>query len=435
MTVIVMEVLEVSPHPNADALRVYQFQGTEKLQVVANLENVYEVGDKVAVATVGSELKDGTTIRPARLRGVDSFGMALGKHAAPPGTDLSAEFCKEAPVSNGGGELVAWPSIEQLHHVRAGVRTLCELQNAALPRVTYRAKVKLDGTNAGVQVLPGGRVLAQSRSQVLDGSSDNMGFGAWVRQNTDYFAKLAGTEPLVIFGEWCGAGIQKRAAISQIARKVFVVFAAQRGVGTSSAAQVEVEPARLRALLPEHADVFVLPWADVTYTLDFGDDEQSRAEAERISAEVERVEAVDPWVRATFGVQGLGEGIVLYPQLNGDGPVDRQRLSELMFKAKGEKHQAVRQKRAAQIEPEVAQGIDAFVELVLAEARLEQGVTEACKGELLPQHMGPFLKWIAHDVQKECGAELAAAGLSWEQVNRGVSQRARTWFLKKVATS
>jgi tRNA-binding EMAP/Myf-like protein len=432
MTVIVMEVLEVSPHPNADALRVYQFSAGERLQVVANLENAYAVGDHVAVATVGSELKDGTKIRPARLRGVDSFGMALGLHAAPLGTDVSAEFCVPEPAAS-GMQVVSWPSIELLHHVRAGVRSTAELQGTPVPTVAYRAKVKLDGTNAGVQIHPDGRALAQSRSQILEVGNDNMGFGGWVAQNSSYFAALAREQLLVVFGEWCGQGIQKRAAISQIGRKIFVVFAIQLGDGTNAPARMEVEPVRLRELLPEHPDVFVLPWIDTSFELDFADDERARLEAERISAEVDRIELEDPWVRASFGVQGLGEGIVLYPQLNGEMVVDRQRLSELMFKAKGEKHQAVRQKKAAQLEPEVAQGIDAFVELVLAEPRLEQGIAETGTGTPDMKQIGAFLKWIAHDVQKECGAELAAAGLTWEQVNRAVSNKARSWFLKRLA--
>lgn len=435
MPVIVMEVLEVSPHPNADALRVYQFGAGERLQVVANLSSVYQVGDKVAIATVGSKLTDGTQIRPARLRGVDSFGMALGLHAAALGTDVSTEFCVPEQASAGSAQLIAWPSIELLHHVRAGVRSLCEVQGSAPPRLQYRAKVKLDGTNAGVQVLPSGRVLAQSRSQVLDGAADNMGFGAWVAANSAHFGALAQQEPLVVFGEWCGSGIQKRAAISQIARKIFVVFALQVGDGLGAPARVEVEPARLRELLPEHPDVFVLPWLEPLFELDFADDEQARAEAERISAEVERIETVDPWVAATFGVQGVGEGIVLYPHVEGAAVTDRQRLSELMFKAKGEKHQAVRQKKAAQLEPEVAQGIDAFVELVLADARLEQGLAEACQGQLEMPRMGAFLKWLAADVQKECGAELTAAGLTWEQVSRAISSSARGWFTRRVSVS
>ena len=161
-------------------------------------------------------------------------------------------------------------------------------------------------------------------------------------------------------------------------------------------------------------------------------DEQARLQAERISAEVDRIELEDPWVRDCFGVQGIGEGVVLYPHLDGEAVVDRQRLSELMFKAKGEKHQAVRQKKAAQLEPEIARGIDAFVELVLAEPRLVQGLAEACNGAPDVKQIGAFLKWIAHDVQKECGVELTAAGLTWEQVNRAISAKARSWFLKHL---
>lgn len=431
MTVIVMEVLEVGPHPNADSLRVYQLRGNERLQVVANLSSSYAVGDRVAIATVGSELKDGTKIRPARLRGVDSFGMALGLHPAPIGTDVSSEFCAP-PQAPSGAPVISWPSIELLHHVRAGVRSIAEIQGGPLPRVGYRAKVKLDGTNAGVQVHPDGRVLAQSRSQLLEVGNDNMGFGGWVAENATYFRSLQGDELLVVFGEWCGQGIQKRAAISQIGRKVFVVFAVQRGDGTGAPAQVVVEPARLRELLPAHPDVFVLPWLDESFELDFADDEQARAEAERISAEVERVELEDPWVAASFGVRGLGEGIVLYPYSSGEAIADRQRLSELMFKAKGEKHQVVKQKQPAQLEPEVARSIEAFAELVLAEPRLEQGVVEACQGSAEMAKLGAFLRWIAHDVQKECAAELSASGLSWPRVSRAVSDKARSWFSKRV---
>ncbi|MFZ5889896.1 MAG: RNA ligase family protein [Myxococcota bacterium] len=433
MPVFVMEVLEVAAHPNADQLRVYAFGGLdgERIQVVANLSNVYAVGDRVAVARVGSELKDGTKIRPARLRGVDSFGMALGVHAGEVGSDISAEFelAESAPVA---AQVVSWPSIELLHHVRAALRTAAELQQVSLPSVSYRCKVKLDGTNAGVQVHPNGSVVAQSRSSVIDSRADNMGFAAWVEQHRDYFAALASEEPIVVFGEWCGRGIQKRAAISGIDRKVFVVFALQYGLGTASAARVEVEPERLRALLPEHPDVFVLPWLPARFELDFADDAALEAEADRISELVSAVETCDPWVQETFGVNGLGEGIVLYPQFAEAGQCDRTRLAELMFKAKGEKHQAVRQKKAAQIAPEVARGIDEFVTLVVTEARLEQGLNEACSGDADMASMGTFLKWIAADVQKECQVELTAAGLGWEQVSRAISSRARSWFLARA---
>ncbi len=432
MSVVVLEILEENAHPNADALRVYRVGGAsrEPIVVVADLSVRYAPGDRVAVALVGAELKNGTKIKMARLRGVDSFGMLLGRHEQPVGSDVTAEFCDVVPES-GAPMVVNWPSIELLHNVRTGVRASAEIQGKPLPKIRYRAKVKLDGTNAGIQIHSDGRVVAQSRTQTLDTENDNLGFGAWVARQRQYFSALKKPELFVIFGEWCGQGIQKRAAISKIDRKVFVVFAVQFGEGASLAPRLVTEPAALRALLPEHPDVFVLPWFDDVFELDFGNDDALRAAAASVSEAVARVEAEDPFVAATFGIHGLGEGLVLYPMLGGETH-DRKELVELIFKAKGEKHQTVRQKQPAQIDPEKSRGIDEFVELVATDARLEQGVTEACGGAFDSARIGAFLKWMATDVQKECGAELERSGLAWADVNRAVSNKARSWFLEKA---
>jgi hypothetical protein len=432
MSVVVLEILEENAHPNADALRVYRVGGPSRdsIVVVADLSERYSPGDRVAVALVGAELRNGTKIKMARLRGVDSFGMLLGRHEAPVGSDVTAEFCDVVPTG-GGPMVVNWPSIELLHNVRTGVRASAEIQGKALPKIRYRAKVKLDGTNAGVQVHPDGQVVAQSRTQTLDPQNDNLGFAAWVTRHRDYFSALKNSELFVIFGEWCGQGIQKRAAISKIGRKIFVVFAAHLGDGAHVAPRLVTEPAALRALLPEHPDVFVLPWQDDVFELDFGNDDALRAAAASVSEAVARVEAEDPFVARTFGVQGLGEGLVLYPMLGGESD-DRKELASLIFKAKGEKHQTVRQKQPAQIDPQNSKNIDEFVELVVTDARLEQAVTEACGGAFESARIGAFLKWMAADVQKECGAELERSGLSWTDVNRAVSNKSRSWYLEKV---
>ena len=41
-------------------------------------------------------------------------------------------------------------------------------------QVTYGAKVKLDGTNGGVQVSTHGEVIAQSRNQIITTEDDNI---------------------------------------------------------------------------------------------------------------------------------------------------------------------------------------------------------------------------------------------------------------------
>jgi phenylalanyl-tRNA synthetase beta chain len=82
--VVVAEILEAVPHPQADRLRVCKVNagGPEPLQIVCGAPNA-RAGLRAPLATVGAELppaadsKDGQPLRIAvgKLRGVESFGM------------------------------------------------------------------------------------------------------------------------------------------------------------------------------------------------------------------------------------------------------------------------------------------------------------------------------------------------------------------------
>ena len=110
----------------------------------------------MAVALTDSMLKDGTKIKPTKLRGVYSYGMALGKVEAAIGSDLSAIYCQKTVAES--VQIQSWPSIELLYNLRRSLEALGET-----PKLTYRAKIKLDGTNGGVQIFTDGRVAVQSR--------------------------------------------------------------------------------------------------------------------------------------------------------------------------------------------------------------------------------------------------------------------------------
>jgi phenylalanyl-tRNA synthetase beta chain len=95
MPILAMRTVQAAKHPNADRLRVYHFdaeQGAGLIQVVANLQNVYEVGDVVAVALENTVLDDGTVIKKGKYRGERSFGMSMGTTDKPVGADLTADF-------------------------------------------------------------------------------------------------------------------------------------------------------------------------------------------------------------------------------------------------------------------------------------------------------------------------------------------------------
>lgn len=74
--VVVAQILASEKHPNADKLSVTRIDDGSgaPLQVVCGAKN-YKVGDKIPLATVGSELPGGMKIGKARMRDVDSFGM------------------------------------------------------------------------------------------------------------------------------------------------------------------------------------------------------------------------------------------------------------------------------------------------------------------------------------------------------------------------
>src|SRR5262245_50656379 len=124
--------------------------------------------------------------------------------------------------------LIAWNSIELLHNVVLTLNYLRERQGSPLPRIVYRAKIKLHGTNAAVQRTREG-VFPQSRSQLLSPGDDNKGFARWVEASRAYFEALP--PEVTVFGEWCGPGVEKGMAVSALDRKIFAVFAIQDGRG------------------------------------------------------------------------------------------------------------------------------------------------------------------------------------------------------------
>jgi phenylalanyl-tRNA synthetase beta chain len=86
--IVLGEILEIAPHPNADKLQVTKTavglnaDGTKNIQqIVCGAKNI-AVGQKVPVATIGAKLKsvkgDFIEIKPSKIRDVESFGMLCG---------------------------------------------------------------------------------------------------------------------------------------------------------------------------------------------------------------------------------------------------------------------------------------------------------------------------------------------------------------------
>ena len=333
---------------------------------------------------------------------------------------------------------VAWPEIEGFHNIRKFTSAHPEILNAQNV-VHYRCKVKLHGTNAAIQCHQDGRVVAQSRTGEITTANDNAGFARWVEENKD---KWTLKNNHIVYGEWIGPGIQKGVAVSAIPKKCFAVFAVR---SMENPETLIVEPEDIAHIVSGIPDTYVIPW--YSRTCHHGCDTRVAAKLEvdwsksneeltqalvPVNDWVAEIEANDPWVEMVFGVKGTGEGLVFYP-------VSREHegytnFGNLVFKAKGEKHKNIATAKPAQVDPAVAASIDAFVGMVLTEARLEQGATAVSPDGALTYDMklvGKFITWVTGDVEKETQDELTASGLTWKQVQKAVGDKARAWYLAK----
>ena len=77
--VVVGEVIEFGPHPNADRLSVAKVDlGGREVQIVAGAPNPYP-GARIPVVLPGSLMADGTKLKKAKLRGLESYGMMMSE--------------------------------------------------------------------------------------------------------------------------------------------------------------------------------------------------------------------------------------------------------------------------------------------------------------------------------------------------------------------
>jgi hypothetical protein len=141
----------------------------------------------------------------------------------------------------------------------------------------------------------------------------------------------------------------------------------------------------------------------------------------------EQVEAECP-IGKYFGNVGVGEGIVWFAE-----DLD-YRFADARFKVKGEKHSVSKVKKLASVDTEKLDSIKAFVDMVVTDARLNQGI-EYIKSQGLDidvKNTGAFLKWFVGDVIKEESDQMVANGLEPKDANAAVSKKAREWFFEQL---
>lgn len=317
---------------------------------------------------------------------------------------------------------VAWPSIDNFYNLRRSIVQHDDMWLHNCSDIAYASKVKLHGTNAGIQIDPDGVVTAFSRTQIITPQQDNYGFASWVDSKQEYFAKLADDKPFVIYGEWCGPGIQNRVGISKIPNRIFAVF----GIRSLNDDHFESRAFVLESMLSSIPDLHVLPYFGSTIIIPWqGSKDDINEILNRINSQVCEIEREDPWVKSIFGISGPGEGLVFYPV-----GCSYKEFASLAFKAKGEAHAVVARSKPAQYDPTVTTSAKEFAELVVTLPRLQQAARFEADGELVFEmsRLGVFLKWISCDIIKECVAELEASKLDRSVAMSECVSKARNWY-------
>jgi len=103
--VLIGEVIAKKPHPNADRLSLTNIDIglSENLKIVCGAPNV-EVGQKVAVATIGAVLyddKDTFKIKKSKIRGEVSMGMICSEKELNLGNDANGIMILDSSINNG----------------------------------------------------------------------------------------------------------------------------------------------------------------------------------------------------------------------------------------------------------------------------------------------------------------------------------------------
>ena len=322
-----------------------------------------------------------------------------------------------------------YPSIEQFRNVVKAVRLQHDYKGkddegkaiyshtSTYPTLRFRGSVKLHGTNAAIVLYKDGHIEFQSRERVLTLEEDNAGFMkafydadlSWIKHIAPKF-----TDYIAIYGEWCGKGIQKGVGIAELPKK-FVIF----DVKIDDVWLNEL-PSGLTNVIDTPNIAFINHFNEYFINIDFNNPELSQNKLIEWTMEVENECPVAKY----YGVSGIGEGIVFTCTTN----------PEWKFKSKGEKHSVTKVKVLNSIDTEQLNSINEFVESVVTENRLKQGITYFNENniEVDSKNTGQFLSWVVRDVLKEESDTIINNGFDDKKVKHAITTKARVWFLNNI---
>jgi len=284
--------------------------------------------------------------------------------------------------------------------------------NSPYPKIRFNGTVKIHGTNAAI-TKQDGTITAQSRNRTLSIQSDNNGFAAFVAgiptDITDSFPDNS-----VVYGEWCGTGIQRGVAVSELPR-MFVIF---NVLDIESDTMLDLDSIGFQQeIMNDHHIFIITQFGQYSVEIDFEEPHLASAIMQEMT---EQVETECP-VGKKFGVSGVGEGIVW---------TSDEDLS-IKFKVKGEKHSVSKVKTLAPVDAIKVANIKEFIEMTVTMTRMEQGIQYMTEmgDDIDVRNTGIFMRWMISDILKEELESLTKSELCAKDVSGAISCACKPfWF-------
>lgn len=262
--------------------------------------------------------------------------------------------------------------------------------------------VKIHGTNCSV-CDDGTERWFQSRKQIITRETDRFLCFAKERNSVfdEIFASIRKKHPdgtAVLYGEFFGQGIQKNVAVCQLPN-AYALFAAKIFFENKDSFWLPVDTLKSFSH-PESRIYTVYDFSTFDIDVDLKNWEKAK---DNMYALAQSVEDDCPVGRA-LGATGRGEGIVWQHLATESEPyVIRLKTKGRMFEAtdrynagqmKGHEHKS-QQPKKPQVDFRIMQEqIDIFLDAVLTDARIDQGLSEN-------HDLAAFQKWLVADIMRE----------------------------------
>lgn len=304
--------------------------------------------------------------------------------------------------------------------------------------------VKLHGAHVDWVISRDNSIRVQSRNMLkLAVGNDNYGFAAFSQPIRDVILRLKENlirryvqlnpdltvdpdHPVIISGEWCGQGVQKGVAVSQLPRHFVIISIRINDTWVSETDYADIHD--------EVSGIYHIGKAG-SYQLDLDTQDIDPSEA-AIQAIVTDVEKACPY-GLTRNAMGRGEGLVWKARDHMDNP-------KMWFKYKGDST-AVSHKWKNVKDSERVQGSKTagaaddreeeykFAALAVTERRLEQGLEYLAEtGTARKCGMGKFLGWVTNDIFVEEKREMIEMNIGPGRLKPAIRSIAKAWYERKL---